>query len=332
MATIETFVDALSEIGTRPYALVGYVILIVLWAYVVRQSRADRALYKSVRDLPLKDRLRAIEIARGDGRLRQGLTPEQWLRGRLHRYYLIAFLALLLIILLLAVIALVRTEPQGEKTEQVDASAEPVVIFAPKEGLKPSEILEQIDVGMSRKFAERVVGPPQYVNPKYTDRVSYAFPDFYLYLIYRENVVAAIGVISRNKKFKPNVRRMRGCLGCVSFPQLNGEPFWINLSTKDFIYIERRVGWSTADAGVSIYLLYSGFGVNYSKEHSCFFGIETMQDIEVYDGRKDEPYERARINCKPNGYAYTLAEFDVGTHSDEFRVWPEYPDPGIFMQ
>jgi hypothetical protein len=79
-----------------------------LAAYVycaVRVTR-HRALLKHLSVLPDRDRLKALALEIGEPRIRGGISPEQWLRSRIHRYYFLAFFttAICVVVLFLMVL------------------------------------------------------------------------------------------------------------------------------------------------------------------------------------------------------------------------------------
>jgi tetratricopeptide (TPR) repeat protein len=68
---------------------------LALGAYVVTVWRVARNknLLENLQKLSPKDRIGALEIEMGGVRLAAGISPEQWVRSRIYKYYLLAFLA-----------------------------------------------------------------------------------------------------------------------------------------------------------------------------------------------------------------------------------------------
>jgi hypothetical protein len=67
-------------------ALTAFAIAAV--AYTATMWRVSR---NNIQKLSLEDRLAALEIEMGGVRLSSGVSPEQWIRSRIHRYYFFAF-------------------------------------------------------------------------------------------------------------------------------------------------------------------------------------------------------------------------------------------------
>jgi hypothetical protein len=66
--------------------------------------------------LPPKDRLGALETELGGARLAVGLSPEQWLRSKVHKYYLLAFLATCGVVVVTLTLAIMNRSPVSGAT------------------------------------------------------------------------------------------------------------------------------------------------------------------------------------------------------------------------
>jgi len=102
----------LPEISSSPVALFCYVVTIAAWAYFGVSVRRHKNLLNNLEKLRPEDRLKALESQLGEGKLRRGLDPEQWLRSRIHKYFFLAFLAGCTT--LLVIVALVINHPKGD--------------------------------------------------------------------------------------------------------------------------------------------------------------------------------------------------------------------------
>jgi hypothetical protein len=102
-------IQALPKIATSPLAMFAYLATVGAYVYVALLGVRHKHLLQHLTMLPEKDRLRALESELGEARLRSGMAPEQWLRGRIHRYYLLAFLATCITTIVIVALVLYRT-------------------------------------------------------------------------------------------------------------------------------------------------------------------------------------------------------------------------------
>jgi hypothetical protein len=112
---VQIFLDNLKIVASSPYALVGYLTLVVAWVYVVTANRRLTIIGKLLLQLPRKDRL---EILKKEYNTipRAGLSAEQWIKSRKHLFLFFGFIALLLLCSVLFLAALSRTAPSGMAT------------------------------------------------------------------------------------------------------------------------------------------------------------------------------------------------------------------------
>jgi predicted lysophospholipase L1 biosynthesis ABC-type transport system permease subunit len=66
---------------------------------------ADSNLLRNLQKLPPRDRLKALQAEMGAVQLASGLSPEQWLRSKVHLYYFLGFAVLFLSFVILFVVA-----------------------------------------------------------------------------------------------------------------------------------------------------------------------------------------------------------------------------------
>ena len=94
---------ALPAIAGSPYALVAYAG--ALLAYVVLGWRVarNRNLLRSLEKVPVEDRAKLLR-AEMNAVVPDSISAEDWLRGKIHRYYFLAFLVVCLVIVVLAVL------------------------------------------------------------------------------------------------------------------------------------------------------------------------------------------------------------------------------------
>src|SRR5262245_49485527 len=93
MEFLTAALSAIRLVGTSPLALGAYAFTIAAYVFTALRVNRNKNLLVHLQKLPPKDRLAALKAEMGMVRLTKGLSPEQWLRSRIHQYYLIAFLA-----------------------------------------------------------------------------------------------------------------------------------------------------------------------------------------------------------------------------------------------
>lgn len=101
--------QALPDIATSPLAMFAYLATIGAYVFVALHVRRHKNLLQHLTALPEKDRLKALEAELGDAKLRSGITAEQWLRSRIHRYYFLAFVATCITAIVLVSLVIYRT-------------------------------------------------------------------------------------------------------------------------------------------------------------------------------------------------------------------------------
>ena len=122
---MKEFLGALSSIGTSPYAFVGYALLLACWLIVVVRANRTREVLANIQHMPAKERLEAFKLQVQGVQLASGISPEQWLRARVHQYFLVAFLASLAAIIIVVTLAIVQA------SSKPDDSAEPIPTSTP---------------------------------------------------------------------------------------------------------------------------------------------------------------------------------------------------------
>lgn len=100
--------SAIPSAASNWYALGAYTLAIAAYVITVWRVARNKNLLENIQKLPPKDRLSALEIETGGVRLATGISPEQWVRSRIHRYYLFAFLATCAVVVAIAALAAVK--------------------------------------------------------------------------------------------------------------------------------------------------------------------------------------------------------------------------------
>ncbi|PIT04503.1 hypothetical protein TSA1_29930 [Bradyrhizobium nitroreducens] len=106
MAFLNAALSAIPSVAGSKYSLIAYALAIGAYVFFVWRVTRNKNLLKSIEKLPARDRLSALEIEMGGVRLARGISPEQWLRSRIHRYYFLAFVVACLLVLGILLISL----------------------------------------------------------------------------------------------------------------------------------------------------------------------------------------------------------------------------------
>lgn len=101
---MEKFLTALQIAASNPLAYSAYIATVIAWFVIAWKVHRHQILLKHISLLPEKDRLAAISLEMGAVQVKGGASPEQWLRSRIHTYYLVGFCVMCLTIF--AIVAL----------------------------------------------------------------------------------------------------------------------------------------------------------------------------------------------------------------------------------
>jgi hypothetical protein len=117
LPTLKEFLGQLKEVAKSQYSFAAYVVLVVGWMYVVVANHRLNKVSKLLKEVPLSERtsvlLREYQTVPKDG-----LSGEQFIRSRRHLYFLLGFIAILVVILVLSVIALTRSQGNVGETKE----------------------------------------------------------------------------------------------------------------------------------------------------------------------------------------------------------------------
>lgn len=105
MEFLNSAIKALPTVASSPLALIAFLSLVAAWLIIGIRVQRNKNLLKNLEKVPPNDRLQALRDEMGRVRIKSGLTPEQYLRSRIHLYWLIAFVTLCLVILLILALA-----------------------------------------------------------------------------------------------------------------------------------------------------------------------------------------------------------------------------------
>jgi hypothetical protein len=105
---LKAALSAVPSAATNGYAFGAYVLAIAAYIVTAWRVARNKNLLENIQKLPPKHRLSALEIEVGGVRLAAGISPEQWVRSRINRYYLVAFLATCIVVIAIAALAVLR--------------------------------------------------------------------------------------------------------------------------------------------------------------------------------------------------------------------------------
>ncbi|AZC31674.1 hypothetical protein C4K38_3716 [Pseudomonas chlororaphis subsp. piscium] len=116
MEFIAQILKALPIVATSPYALIGYLITVAAWTWAMHRSVRLKILMARLHELPADERVKVIQLELGEV-LPSSISPEQWLRARNHRHFMLA------VIVLLGTLAAIATVSINAGVERAKAEA-----------------------------------------------------------------------------------------------------------------------------------------------------------------------------------------------------------------
>lgn len=145
---MEGFLSALPVTASSPLALVGYVVVVVCWFILGMRVNRNKNLLKNIEKLRPEDQLPALQSEMGVVSISGGVTPEQWIKIRIHRF---VFVAIILVVVVLFCLALSAFFLAAEN-QRVKAIAEQVRIEQAKK-----EYLQQVSIDEQKKQKDEIL-------------------------------------------------------------------------------------------------------------------------------------------------------------------------------
>src|SRR5262245_40086633 len=105
---LKAALSAIPSAAVNGYAFGAYALAIAAYVLTAWRVSRNKNLLANIQNLPPKDRLSVLEIEIGGVRLAKGISPEQWVRTRIHRCYLFAFLATCVVVVAIAAVAALK--------------------------------------------------------------------------------------------------------------------------------------------------------------------------------------------------------------------------------
>jgi hypothetical protein len=110
--TLSSIIDAIPQVSNSPLALVAYLSVVGAWILLGWRIKRNRNLLGHLDKLPEKDRIEALRMEMGEQSLRTALSPEQWLRSRIHKFLFYGFT--ILCVAVVVIFALAGIEAKGQ--------------------------------------------------------------------------------------------------------------------------------------------------------------------------------------------------------------------------
>jgi hypothetical protein len=95
LGSLVEFLKAIPDAASTPYGVVAFLAVLLAWSIISYRVARNKNLIRHIGQFPLNDR-RVIVQAEMGAPVPPKLTPEQWIRSRIHRYYYYAFVALII--------------------------------------------------------------------------------------------------------------------------------------------------------------------------------------------------------------------------------------------
>ena len=109
-------ISSLPEVATSPLSFLAYLAIIVAWLIIALKVKRNKQVLSHLKDLPSKDRLKALKYEMGTVDIKEGLTPEQYIRSKIHSYYFIGAIILFISIIIIFVVVFTDQIEQPSKT------------------------------------------------------------------------------------------------------------------------------------------------------------------------------------------------------------------------
>lgn len=106
----QSALNAIPAAATSNRAFLAYLIATIAWVICALKVTRHRNFLSAIEKLPEKDRLPALIDENGNVELKEGLSPEQWIRTRIHRYFYYSFMVLCLLLVVVFGLATIRPE------------------------------------------------------------------------------------------------------------------------------------------------------------------------------------------------------------------------------
>ena len=142
---MDMFLAQLATVASSPYALVAYLVLVAVWAYVAIKATRIKTIAQSLALVPESERRTLLEKDYGF-HLKEGMSAKDFLRAQRVTYVFYGFMAILAVVALIATLTILRGQAAqvDPKKETLRSAVLEVVSaidsdFAKIKGAKSSE-------------------------------------------------------------------------------------------------------------------------------------------------------------------------------------------------
>jgi hypothetical protein len=225
---ISQILKGIGAAATNPLALAAYVAAVSAWVVIQFRVLRNNNLLKQLTSLPEDARLPALRDEMGVVPLKEGISPEQWLRSRTHSYYFIGFLVLCAVLVVLFAISAYTIKAKAEIESKIPRNN--TSLPDPPEQ-QFSNKLQDIDLGVDRAYVESKLGQPRH-SSKLGESVActdYESAFAKVKFLFFKDKALFIYVVRKGKTFQPSffsytsLPSGKDCLGCFPFRDLTRE-------------------------------------------------------------------------------------------------------------
>jgi len=292
--------------ATNPLAFVSYVFAVIGWFVLRSRVERNKNLLGKLSSLPEKERAPTLLAEMGVPSLKEGLSPEQWIRSRNNTYYFLSFVVLCAVLVILFAISAFT-----HNTEATTPTYPPPRAEDPNQSFMKA--VDEMDLGLHKDFIISKFGEPPHVYKWTKGSCSqYRFPFATVNFMFDGNDdVVALYVIKRIQSYRPDfwthyswthLGKGQTCLGCFSFKdatsELDSELKSVDLlhwnfgasDTEHFpdIYAERMDGTTDPKTNRVLALVYTSHGVADPESDNTFIKqiVPVLREWQNWQGNQ----------------------------------------------
>ncbi|HKO48062.1 MAG TPA: hypothetical protein VJV79_10080 [Polyangiaceae bacterium] len=129
--SISEFLTAIPSAAASPGAFAAYALAVLSSTLIALKVRRNQQVLAHLKDFPESQRLKVLELEMGNVSVPTGLTPEQWLRSRIHSYLFVGFAAVCAVALVVSVVALTSRTTAGSVDTDIGLYKPPISAHSP---------------------------------------------------------------------------------------------------------------------------------------------------------------------------------------------------------
>lgn len=189
---LQVLLSNIPEAASGTQATIMYIAVVVSWTILGWRIRRNKNLLRNIEKLPPGDRTDALIAEMGAVRVPKDLTPDQWLRYRVHRYYFLAFIVGAIALGTITFLALTYASPDEES--------------------RAKKFAESLRTGVTKTYVEHTLGPPMLQEEVAgTTQAEYHYRDFSLLISYYNGEVVDLtfGLVP-GTSYRPPIPHLEG--------------------------------------------------------------------------------------------------------------------------